>query len=232
MLASPWSSSSEEVIVKHLLVLALLSSSACFVEPAAPPPAMGPPPQGGFGPVAGGPPQGGGVIEAGCSYNGTQLPGDVGAEFQVACPAGCESSGGLWGTDVYTADSGICRAAIHAGLISPAGGVVAIRLEPGRPAYRGSTRNGVQSADYGTYGKSYVLGPGGGQQAAAPPPPQPAQSPPPASGQPARAAYVPPVQAIEAGCSFNAGQLRGDIGSSHLVNCPPGCGNSGGLWGS
>jgi hypothetical protein len=216
--------------VKRLVVLALLSSSACFVEPTAPPSAMGPPPQGGFGPVAGGPQQGGGVIEAGCSYNGTQLPGDVGAEFQVACPAGCEASGGLWGTDVYTADSGICRAAIHAGLISPAGGVVAIRLEPGRPAYRGSTRNGVQSSDYGTYGKSYVLGPGGGQQAAAPPP---AQVPPPGYGQAAPAAYVPPpAQAIEAGCSFNAGQIRGEIGTSALVNCPPGCSNSGGLWGT
>src|SRR5262245_57681654 len=99
---------------------------------------MGPPPQGGFGPVAQGapPPAGamaaGSPIEAGCSYNGTQLPGDVGGVFQVACPPGCEAQGGLWGSDVYTADSGICRAGIHAGLISPGGGVVAFRLEPGR----------------------------------------------------------------------------------------------------
>ena len=51
---------------------------------------MGPPPQGGFGPVAGGPPPGGGgmaaggVIEAGCSYNGTSLPGDIGSVFQIS----------------------------------------------------------------------------------------------------------------------------------------------------
>jgi hypothetical protein len=235
--------------VKRLLVVALLSSSACFVEPTTPPAAMGPPPQGGFGPMQGGPPPAGGamaaggVIEAGCSYNGTQLPGEIGSVFQVACHANCESTSGLWGTDVYTADSGICRAAIHAGLISPGGGLVAVRLEPGRPAYRGSTRNGIQSHDYGQYPKSYVLFPGGGgdQTAAAPPPPQyapppPAQypPPPPAYAQPAPAAYAPPpMQAIEAGCSFTAGQLRGEIGTSHLVNCPPGCfGQGGGLWGS
>jgi len=231
--------------VKRLLVVALLSSTACFVDPAGPPPPMGPPPQGGFGPVAGGPPPGGdgmaagGVIEAGCSFNGTQLRGDVGGVFQISCPANCDQSGGLWGSDVYTADSGICRAAIHAGLISPAGGVVAVRLEPGRPAYRGSTRNGIQSSDYGQYPKSYVLFPSGGQAAAPPPPaqyPPPAQvpPPPPAYAQPAPAAYAPPpAQVVEAGCSFTAGQLRGDVGSSHLVNCPPGCfGAGGGLWGS
>jgi hypothetical protein len=30
-------------------------------------------------------------------------------------------------------------------------------LEPGRPAYRGTLRNGIQSSDYGAYGKSYRL---------------------------------------------------------------------------
>jgi len=90
--------------VKRLLVVALLSSSACFVEPANPPPATGPGPAGGFGAVdQSGQPAGsgmaaGGAIEVGCSYNGTQLPGDVGAVFQVACPPGCEASGGLWGS--------------------------------------------------------------------------------------------------------------------------------------
>jgi hypothetical protein len=227
------------------LVVALISLSACYVDPVAgPPPPMGPPPQGGFGPVAGGPPPGGGgmaaggVIEVGCTYNGTQLPGDIGSTFQISCPAGCEAAGGLWGTDVYTADSGICRASIHAGLISPAGGVVSVRLEPGRLAYRGSTRNGTSSGDYGQYPKSYVLGPGAGQAAAPPPagyPPQPGYPPAPAypPPQPAPAAYAPPRQpAIEAGCSYNGTQIRGEVGTTVLVNCPPNCSNAGGLWGT
>ena len=96
-----------------------------------------------------------------------------------------------------------------------------MRLEPGRPAYRGSVRNGMQSGDYGYYGKSFTLGPSG-QAAGGPPAPPPGYAAPP-----------PPAQAIEAGCNFNAGQLRGEIGSSHLVNCPPGCSKTGaGLWGS
>jgi len=228
--------------VNRSLVAALLALSACYVEPVGGPPPQYPQARGGFGPVAqSGPPPGGaaaagGVIEAGCSFNGTQLQGDVGSVFQVACPANCESSGGLWGTDVYTADSGLCRAGIHAGLISPAGGMMMVRLEPGHPAYRGSTRNGVQSSDYGNYGKSYVLFPAGGQAAAPPPPaqyPPPNQAPPPAYAQPAPAAYAPPgAQVIEAGCSYTGGQIRGEIGTSHLVNCPPGCGATGGLWGT
>jgi hypothetical protein len=241
---------------RRLVVVALVSLSACYIDPQGSPPAMGPPPQGGFGPVAqGGPPPGGGgmaaggPIEAGCSYSGNQLPGDIGGVFQVSCPAGCEMQGGLWGSDVYTADSGICRAGIHAGLITPAGGVVSVRLEPGRPAYRGSVRYGVQSSDYGQYPKSYTLFPAAGGQAAGPtpqpgpyaqpapaaypaappPPPPPASYPPP---QPAGYAPPPAGPAIEAGCSYSANQIRGEIGTTVMVNCPPGCSNSGGLWGT
>lgn len=236
--------------MKRSLVVALVLVSGCYLEPVGgPPPPMGPQPRGGFGPVAqGGPPPGGtvaagGVIEAGCSFNGGQLQGDVGAVFQVACPANCESSGTVWGTDIYTADSGLCRAGIHAGLISPGGGMMVVRLEPGQPAYRGTVRNGVQSVDYGRYGKSYVLFPAGGAAAAAPPsqypppsqqqyaPPPPAQVPPPGP-QPAGYATVRPAgPVIEAGCSFSANQIRGEIGTSHLVNCPPGCGK-GSVWGT
>jgi LCCL domain-containing protein len=225
--------------VNRSLFVALVLLSACYIEPQGPPPAMGPPPQGGFGPMQGGPPPGGamaagGVIEAGCSYNATQLPGDVGAVFQVACPPGCEASGSLWGTDIYTADSGICRAGIHAGLITPGGGVVTVRIEPGQPAYRGSVRYGIQSSDYGQYGKSYVLF-GSGQPAAGPP--QNQYPPPPPNQYPAQGQYppqnqYPAAQAIEAGCSYSGNQIRGDIGSSHLVNCPPGCSSRGGLWGT
>jgi hypothetical protein len=94
----------------------------------------------------------------GCSFNAGQLRGEIGTSHLVNCPPGCSNSGnGLWGSDAYTADSGVCRAAIHAGLISDAGGNVVVTLDPGRPAYRGSVRNGVRSGDYGNYGKSFHL---------------------------------------------------------------------------
>lgn len=99
--------------------------------------------------------EGGGPIEAGCSFNGTQLQGEVGSEFEVSCPANCESQGATWGSQLYTLDSGVCRAGIHAGLITDQGGEIGVIIEPGRPAYRGSKKNGIESYDYGNYRKSF-----------------------------------------------------------------------------
>ena len=214
-------------MVKGVVGAALAAGllTGCYVDPILPQPVYQPAPvvQSAPPPMQSGPPQmQGGPIEAGCSYSGADLRGEVGMTFQVACPPNCMNAGGLWGTDVYTADSKICHAAIHMGAISPAGGVVTVRLEPGRPAYRGSVRNNVSSSDYGSYGKSYTfLAPQGM--------PQP-QAAPVASGGPPPGAYAP--QAIEAGCSFSANDIHDAPGTSHLVSCPPNCAGQGGLWGS
>ena len=98
------------------------------------------------------------AIEAGCSFNATQIRGEIGSSHLVNCPPGCDDTGGLWGTDAYAADSKICRAAVHTGLItSAAGGNVVVTINPGRPAYRGSVRNGTRSNDYANYPKSFHL---------------------------------------------------------------------------
>jgi hypothetical protein len=61
----------------------------------------------------------------------------------VLCPTGGEPEL-AWGTDVYTDDSSICTAAVHAGLITPVeGGPVTIEMRPDQGQYGGSTRNGV-----------------------------------------------------------------------------------------
>ncbi|KAG8555482.1 hypothetical protein GDO81_017719 [Engystomops pustulosus] len=57
----------------------------------------------------------------------------------------------VWGTDVYTDDSSICRAAIHAGLIPNEGGEVTVWKTPGHVSYSGSTRNGITTKHYGTW---------------------------------------------------------------------------------
>lgn len=172
------------------------------VGPSAPPPPQQQQPQ----PIAtGAVPAQGGPIEAGCSFNGQQLRGEVGSIFQIACPPNCQEGGGLWGTDTYTADSSICKAAIHAGAIPAAGGVVSVRIDPGRPAYRGSVHYGVRSHDYGNYRQSTTILFQEGQQriAEAAPPPVP--------------------QTIEAGCSYNGDQIRGQVGTVATVSCPAGC---------
>ena len=55
----------------------------------------------------------------------------------------------VWGTDVYTDDSSVCTAAVHAGRIAIAsGGPVTIELGAAEAAYAGSMRNGVTSDAY------------------------------------------------------------------------------------
>src|SRR5262249_12899918 len=55
-------------------------------------------------------------------------------------------NGSVWGTDVYTADSSLAAAAVHAGAVQPGQtGVVKVTMVPPQPAFAGSTRNGVTS---------------------------------------------------------------------------------------
>jgi hypothetical protein len=69
--------------------------------------------------------------------------------FACSCSAEAAGSGTVWGTDLYTDDSALCRAAVHAGAITAAGGTVSVLRTEGRPLYVGTTRNGVESNDYG-----------------------------------------------------------------------------------
>jgi hypothetical protein len=88
----------------------------------------------------------------------------IGAQFAYTCPPN-GTAGSVWGTNVYTSDSRVCTAAVHAGLITLAnGGSVTIEMRPGQSSYTGSTRNGIKSSSYGSYRGSYVFvgAPGGG----------------------------------------------------------------------
>jgi hypothetical protein len=82
---------------------------------------------------------------------------EAGKTYKFNCPAGGKESA-VWGTDIYTFDSSICNAAVHAGKLTPeSGGSVTIELRPGESAYKGTTRNGIKSNDYGAYGQSFVV---------------------------------------------------------------------------
>jgi hypothetical protein len=176
----------------------------------------------------------GSVIEAGCSFDAGQLTGNEGTAFRVACPAGCDS-GSVYGTGVYTADTSICRAGVHAGAIPPTGGTLTIQLAAGRPAYRGSEQNGIKSRDYGKYSRSYAVVtdgnvterkvPEGNVPGGTAPPAAGAATPAgtPAAPQAAGAAAAGTGQVIEAGCSYDARQLVGNDGTSFKVACPAGC---------
>lgn len=71
-----------------------------------------------------------------------------------------QTAGSLWGTDIYTGDSALAVAAVHAGLLKPGEtAVVKVSVERPLPKYQGSIRNGVTSHDYGQYGTAYRLSP-------------------------------------------------------------------------
>ena len=82
--------------------------------------------------------------------------GKNGESFCYSCPPNPSGSfGTIWGTDVYTDDSKICVAAVHAGIISNMGGEVCIEIMGGQSNYSSSTRNGVSSSSYGSWGGSF-----------------------------------------------------------------------------
>lgn len=81
--------------------------------------------------------------------------------YVVRCPADCAAdSGTVWGTDLYTSDSSVCVAAIHSGALTASeGGLLLVTMSEGLESYTGSTANGVESRDYGTWNESFSVAP-------------------------------------------------------------------------
>ncbi|MGZ3456577.1 MAG: LCCL domain-containing protein, partial [Polyangiales bacterium] len=68
------------------------------------------------------------------------------------------SGGSVWGSGPYTSDSSICRAAIHAGVITDDdGGKVTLKISAGEKSYTGSKKNGVKTEDYGSFERSFTV---------------------------------------------------------------------------
>lgn len=130
------------------------------------------------------------------------------ASLPCVCPAEATAQGQVWGADVYTADSSICRAAVHAGMIDRRGGRVLVLPAPGRSAYPGTQRNGVASQRYGAWGASFRFAPPAAAAATLPSSPVGSGSAglaacpstfDPLLGKPAPTSCVCPAEAIEAG---------------------------------
>ena len=94
---------------------------------------------------------------SGWDATATAFRGTNGSRYVYTCPSyGAAYS--VWGTDVYTDDSSVCTAAVHTGSITLAGGgVVTIEIRPGQDSYSGTTRNGITSANWGSWSGSFVI---------------------------------------------------------------------------
>jgi len=80
-----------------------------------------------------------------------------GTGWSGTCRCPDTGAGVVWGTGVYTADSNLCRAARHVGVIGAGGGLVRVSAAAGQGSYSGSTRNGVTTNDWGSYGASFQV---------------------------------------------------------------------------
>jgi hypothetical protein len=71
---------------------------------------------------------------------------------------GAANGGSVWGSNPYTADSQLARAAVHAGVVRPGeAGVINVTILPGQQSYEGTARNGVTTGRWGSFGLSYRI---------------------------------------------------------------------------
>ncbi|CAA9990536.1 multidomain scavenger receptor, putative [Plasmodium knowlesi strain H] len=94
-----------------------------------------------------------------CSSNGhlfLNLP--VGEKRTIICPSGCDKmEGKIWGTNVYTPSSTLCKAAIHSGALSNQGGLVDMSIGSGVDKFTGATQNGIESHSSAQHSRSLIF---------------------------------------------------------------------------
>jgi hypothetical protein len=97
-----------------------------------------------------------GMLAADAPATMVDLCDTIGASYYFRVTG--ETDGTIWGTDVYTGDSALAVAAVHAGLVKPGQtAVVKVTVETPLAAYQGSVRNGVASHDFARFGSAYRL---------------------------------------------------------------------------
>jgi hypothetical protein len=98
-------------------------------------------------------------IAATAPANMAEYRGQVGQVFKFRVTG--SSEGSVWGgaDGIYTDDSNLAKAAVHAGILSVGQqGIVTVTILAGQPAYTASTQNGVTSTSYGAWQGSFKFG--------------------------------------------------------------------------
>jgi hypothetical protein len=97
-----------------------------------------------------------GLLAGDAPANMLDLCDQIGATYYFRLTG--QATGMVWGTDVYTGDSSLAAAAVHAGVVKDGeAGVVKVTVAPPLSRYQGSSRYGVASHDFGHYGTAYRL---------------------------------------------------------------------------
>ncbi|CAF4759756.1 unnamed protein product, partial [Rotaria sp. Silwood1] len=67
-------------------------------------------------------------------------------------------SGAIWGTNIYTDDSNLGAAAVHAGVIqNNQAGLITVTMLAAQSSYTSTTRYGITSFSYGFWWGSYSI---------------------------------------------------------------------------
>ncbi len=97
------------------------------------------------------------AVVNGWSATAVTQRGHSGTTITVDCPANGRL-GSVWGTSIYTDDSSMCSAAVHAGYITvAAGGSLEVEILPGQKSYPGSRQYGVTSSSWGAWSGSFAI---------------------------------------------------------------------------
>ena len=97
-----------------------------------------------------------GYLAADAPQSIMELADQIGATYYFRVKG--ETTGPLWGTDVYTGDSMLGVAAVHAGLVQPAAtAIVKVTIVAPPTEFQGSVRHNVMSHDFGRFGSAYTL---------------------------------------------------------------------------
>jgi hypothetical protein len=107
----------------------------------------------------------------------SRIPADFTGSVTVTCPQGGDTTAKIWGTDVYTVESSICVAAVHAGVITTQGGTITVQRTPGLRQYPATERFRVASRAAGANSDAFTVMAGRASSPPAEPPPSEPPSP-------------------------------------------------------
>ena len=94
------------------------------------------------------------VIVSEATQNMQQYRDKTGSIYEITITG--NMNGSVWGTNIYTDDSYISKAAVNAGYVRDGERkTVHIEMLPGQSSYQGSMQNGAKTENYGTWGGSY-----------------------------------------------------------------------------
>lgn len=103
------------------------------------------------------------IMDTWAKVRRTQVPADmtafsnrIGEQFILEVTGSAD--GFAYGTDIYTLDSNLPTAAVHAGALADGEtGRIRVALLPGEPSYKGSLRNGVKTSSWKSFQGSYSV---------------------------------------------------------------------------